>query len=493
MNKIIPMGYKSKGDPKGQGIMKERILIIEDDEGVRQLLEDILTEEYDTASAQRGSEALNLLRDDSFSLMIVDLRLPDINGMDIIRQAKRISPHTVSLVITGYGSIESAVEATKLGVYNYLTKPFSRDQLLFNVKGAIEHHHLLKENEDLRETIERTYALDNIIGKSQAMLEVFDTIRKVADTDATVLITGESGTGKELIARAIHYNSARKKHPFIPINCGAIPQDLLESELFGHEKGAFTGAVSARQGRFERADKGTLFLDEIGELPLHLQVKLLRVLQEKEFERVGGNRTIKVDVRIIAATNKNLEEAIENKTFREDLYYRLNVIPIYVPPLRERKGDIPLLVNHFLKKLARTKKKRITGVDPAAMEMLMNYDWPGNIRELENIIERTVILKEDEGLIKPRDLPAKIREAKNTGVFYFDIPKDGIDLPALLEELETRFIKKALDRAGGVKTKAAQLLGINRTTLIEKMRKRGMLSTAKAPSLRDKAPQVPQS
>lgn len=455
---------------------RERILVVEDDRDVSRLLEEILLNDYEVAATEKGAEALRILQEESFSLMIVDLRLPDIDGMEVIRQAKKIRPSTASLILTGYGTIEGAVEAMKLGVYNYLTKPFSRDQLLFNVKKAIEHHHLIKENEGLREAIRESYSFENIIGKSQSMLEVFETIRKVADTDATVLITGESGTGKELIAKAIHYNSSRRRFPFIPLNCGAIPHDLLESELFGHEKGAFTGAVSTRQGRFERADRGTIFLDEIGELPLHLQVKLLRVLQEKEFERVGGNRTIKVDVRIIAATNRNLEEAIENKTFREDLYYRLNVIPIYVPPLRERKGDIPLLVNHFLKKLSKTKRKNIIGVSKEAMEMLMNYNWPGNIRELENIIERTVILKEDEGLITPEDLPAKIRNTRNTGVFYFDIPKDGIDLPALLEELETRFIKKALDRAGGVKSKAAQLLGINRTTLIEKMRKRGMLS-----------------
>jgi len=456
--------------------MDYKILIVEDDEKTRQILEEILSEEYSTTAVADGESALYALSKENYALLITDLRLPGIDGMEVIKRMKEISPDTISIILTGYGTIEGAVRAMKEGAYNYLTKPFRTDDLLIHIKRALEYYSLKRENINLREDIERRYSFDNIIGKSQPMLEVFEMVKKVADTDSTILLLGESGTGKELIAKAIHYNSSRRHYPFVPVNCGAIPAELLESELFGHEKGAFTGAISTRQGRFERAHRGTIFLDEVAEMPLHLQVKLLRVLQEREFERVGGNKTIQVDVRIIAATNRDLEEAVEKGRFRKDLYYRLNVIPIVLPPLREKREDVPLLVNHFLNLMCRKKKRRIKGISEEAMNILMNYSWPGNVRELENIIERIVILKQDNGPIMPKDIPLKIRGFKDTSSIPLDIPDGGINLPQILDELEKGLIEKALNKAGGIKSRAADLLGINRTTLIEKMRKKGMLT-----------------
>ncbi len=455
--------------------MKHKLLIIEDDELTREALKELLGVEYMVMAADNGESALELLEKDDFALLITDLKLPGIDGVEVVKRAKKVSPETVSIILTGYGTIESAVEAMKHATYNYLTKPFSNDDLLLNVKRAIEYYELKRENLNLKEEIKQRYSFEKIIGKSKPMLEIFEMIKMVADTDSSILVLGESGTGKELIAKAIHYNSSRKHAPFIPVNCGAIPGELLESELFGYDKGAFTGAVASRQGRFERADSGTIFLDEIAEMALHLQVKLLRVIQEREFERVGGNRTIHVDVRIIAATNRNLEDAVEKKIFREDLYYRLNVIPIVVPPLRDRKEDIPLLVDHFLKLMSKKKKRNIKGVSDEAVEVLTNYPWPGNIRELENIIERVVILKQDDAPITPHDLPFNIRNVKSSRSLSFEIPKNGIKLTHVVEELEKEFIAKALDKTGGVKSKAAELLGINRTTLIEKMKKKGLL------------------
>ncbi|MFQ5899998.1 MAG: sigma-54 interaction domain-containing protein [Thermodesulfobacteriota bacterium] len=335
-----------------------------------------------------------------------------------------------------------------------------------------------KEGYSISERVNNKRSFYRVIGNSEAMQEVYETINMVIDTDSTILLLGDSGTGKELIARTIHYHSLRRGFPFIPLNCGAIPGELLESELFGHEKGAFTGAVATRQGRFERAHRGIIFLDEIAEIPVHLQVKLLRIIQEREFERVGGNRTIRLDVRVIAATNSNLEEAVKKGRFRKDLYYRLNVIPIVIPPLRKRKKDIPLLVDHFLHITAHKKKKRIRSVSEEAMDILINYPWPGNVRELENVVERVIILKQDSGPVVSKDLPSRIRGLRDNHNFSLDIPEGGIKLTKMVDDLEKELIEKALNKTGGVKSEAAKLLGINRTTLIEKMKKKGMLAKA---------------
>ncbi|MBI5327215.1 MAG: sigma-54-dependent Fis family transcriptional regulator [Deltaproteobacteria bacterium] len=454
---------------------KSNILVVEDDKSIRQLLKDIIGEEYSLIVAEDGEKGVAILKENSIDLLITDLKLPGMSGIEVVKRAMEINPDMASIVMTGYATIETAVEAMKLGAYNYIAKPFKTDAFLINVRRALEYSSLKKENLNLRETLEKRYSFDSIIGVSSAIQTVRDAIRIVADSDSTILLLGETGTGKELIAKIIHCNSSRRRFPFIPVNCGGIPGELLESELFGHEKGAFTGAITTRLGRFERANKGTIFLDEIGDMPLHLQVKLLRVIQEREFERVGGNKTIQADVGIIAATNRDLEDAIEKKLFRKDLYYRLNVIPIVIPPLRERKEDIPLLLRHFLNIISHRKKRHIAGISDKAMEVLINYQWHGNIRELENMVERIVILKQDSDVIMPQDIPPQIRMIKERAALSFEIPDNGVNLPAMVETLENGLIEKALNRAGGVKSKAAELLSINRTTLIEKMKKKGLL------------------
>jgi DNA-binding NtrC family response regulator len=359
----------------------------------------------------------------------------------------------------------------KAGAYDYVTKPVRRDELLVVIQRALEFQRLHYENISLRKQLKAKYKFDNIISDHEKMQAIFAQIEKVADTDSTVIIYGESGTGKELIARALHYNSYRQDKPLIPINCGAIPEELLESELFGHEKGSFTGATALRQGRFELAHGGTIFLDEIGEMRPALQVKLLRVLQEREFERIGGTRTIKVDVRILAATNKNLEDLVERQQFRDDLYWRLNVIPITIPPLRERLSDIPLLVAHFITHFNAEKKQSLTGITPEAMQMLQSYHWPGNVRELENTMERIAILK-GNGMIVPEDLPEKVfRPLLSRSAPGVTIPDDGIDFDTTVETFEKQLLLQALAKAGGVKSKAAHLLHMNRTTLVEKVKK----------------------
>jgi DNA-binding NtrC family response regulator len=377
----------------------------------------------------------------------------------------------MGIIHTAYGSVETAVEAMKAGAYDYVTKPVRRDELLVVIQRALEFQHLHHENVSLRKQLKAKYKFDNIISDNEKMQAIFTQVEKVADTDSTVLIYGESGTGKELVARALHYNSYRQDKPLVPINCGAIPEDLLESELFGHEKGAFTGATAQRLGRFELANGGTIFLDEIGEMRPSLQVKILRVLQEREFERIGGTRTIKVDVRILAATNKNLEDLVARQQFRDDLFWRLNVIPITLPPLRERLSDIPLLVAHFITRFNAEKKQHLTGITPVALQMLQSYHWPGNVRELENIVERIAILK-GSGMIMPEDLPEKIaRPSLSRSVPGVNIPDDGIDFDAMVETFEKQLLMQALVKAGGVKSKAANLLHMNRTTLVEKVKK----------------------
>jgi DNA-binding NtrC family response regulator len=374
-------------------------------------------------------------------------------------------------VFTGFGSIDTAVKAVKLGAYDYITKPLKMEEIMIVIQRALDHRKLSLENEMLRRQLKRKYKFDNIIGDHENMQEVFHLVEKIANTQSTILIYGESGTGKELVARAIHFNSDRRERPLIPVNCGAIPEELLESELFGHEQGAFTGATRTRIGRFELGNGGTIFLDEIGDMSPALQVKILRVLQEHEFERVGGMKTIKVDIRVIAATNKDLEKNVAEGKFREDLFYRLNVIPIQLAPLRERRSDVPLLVNHFVHMYNEKNRHNITGITPEAMDLLGNYEWPGNVRELENMIERIVILK-GEGFVEPSDLPDKIL-ASNSRSFHprIRIPENGISFNTAVTEFERELILQALNRTNWVKNKAAKLLNLNRTTLVEKMKK----------------------
>ncbi|MDR3556353.1 MAG: sigma-54 dependent transcriptional regulator [Syntrophobacteraceae bacterium] len=456
--------------------LKPKILIADDEPlTLEVVVERLQAEGYDIEVATCGKEALEAADKFSFKLVLTDLFMPDINGMEVLRHFVEHFPETPVIVLTGFGTIETAVEAIKHGAYDYLSKPANLDEIVLTLKRAIEHKDLKEQNVALRSQILEQHRLERLIGQSAPMHQLYNIIRRVAKTDSTVLITGESGTGKELIANAIHFQSPRNDMPFVPINCGAIPEELLESELFGHEKGAFTGAFKERRGRFELANKGTVFLDEIGEMSPKLQVKLLRFIQETKFQRVGGSRTVEVDVRILAATNKDLERAVAENEFREDLFYRLNVIPIHVPPLRERAGDVALLVRHFLNQHCVKKNLPLKRLSPAALESLKQYDWPGNVRELENVIERLVILT-DADEIQFNDLPKRMQTVEVVAVepetTFIEIGEDGINLKELLDNLENRLILDALQRTGGVKNKAAKLLGLNRTTLIEKMKKK---------------------
>lgn len=453
-------------------VIKPRILIADDEPLTLELIvERLRTEGYDLEVVSGGEEAIEAARKTSFKILLTDLSMPGMSGMDLLAYFTEHYPETLVIVLTGFGSIETAVEAMRRGAYDYLSKPANIDEILLTLKRAVELKELKEENVLLRSHIQENQRLDRLIGHSSPMQHLYRIIRRVANTDSTVLITGESGTGKELIANAIHSYSDRRDMPFVPINCGAIPEELLESELFGHEKGAFTGAIKERRGRFELANKGTVFLDEIGEMSPKLQVKLLRFLQETKFQRIGGSRTIEVDVRILAATNKDLERAVAENEFREDLYYRLNVIPIQVAPLREREGDIPLLIQYFLSQHCKKKDIPQKRISRAAIESLEAYEWPGNVRELENVIERMVILTDGEE-IQVHDLPKRMQIQQQVEVRKIELGEEGINLKETLEELENRLILDALQRAGGVKNKAAKLLGLNRTTLIEKMKKK---------------------
>jgi len=398
-----------------------------------------------------------------------------INGMDLLRMAHEQKPTMSVLIMTAFGSVDTAVEALKMGAFDYVTKPLKVDELLITIQRALEYHRTMEENVDLKTQLVAKYKFENIIGISFPMQKVFEMIEKVADTNATVLVTGESGVGKELVARAIHYNSSKRDNPLVVVNCGAIPETLLESELFGYEKGAFTGAVNTRFGRFELAHGGSIFLDEIGDMSFNLQVKLLRVLQEKAFERIGGSKTIKVDVRIIAATNRVLDDLVKQGKFREDLYYRLNVVPIKIPPLRKRRQDIPLLLNYFLERSNKLNMANIEGFTEEAMRALIDYDYRGNVRELQNIVERVVVLKKN-GHIDIEDLPEKLYSGERAHheeeeVMPLDMER-GYD--TLVSEFEKSLITQALGETQGVKSKAAQVLNINRTTLIEKMKRLGL-------------------
>ena len=453
----------------------EKILIIDDTAYILELLSEFLgAKGFAVDIAPDGAAGIAFLEKDSYSLVLTDLKMPGLGGMEVLNYVIPHCPDTLCIILTGHGSIKNAVEAVKAGAYDYLTKPVDLEEILIVVRRAIEFRDLKRENTLLRNQLRKRYKFENIIGDSGPMQKVFETIEKVADTDSTIMILGESGTGKELVARAIHYNSSRAKGPMVPVNCAAIPSELLESELFGHEKGAFTNAIRTRIGRFELAHGGTIFLDEIGDMDPVLQSKLLRVLQDRAFERIGGTRTIQVDIRVVTATHRNLKKAVEKGQFREDLYYRLNVIPIEIPPLREHKSDIPLLVHHFLTQFNNGKKRNIQGLDEKAMRKLKDYDWPGNIRELENLIERIAILTNNE-VITLADLPERIQAIPTQDqVMPLDIPEEGIFLDTAVSEFERKLILQALNKTGWVKNKAAQLLNLNRTTLIEKIKRQNL-------------------
>lgn len=449
--------------------MVPKILVVDDEEHMCWALERAMRQEgYQVLTATQGRQGLDLIREEAPSLIILDLKMPEMDGMEVLQQIKEMQPKLPVIILTAHGTIETAIEAMKIGAADFITKPFDLDELKIVIKKALMISQLVTEVSFLRSELTKRYG--QIIGQSQAMKEVRDLIDRVALANATVLLSGESGTGKEVAAVAIHQASPRRDQPFVAVNCAALPEHLLESELFGHEKGAFTGAVVRKMGRFELADKGTIFLDEIAEMPLNMQAKLLRFLQEKTFERVGGTETLRVDVRVLAATNRNIMEAIGKGDFREDLYYRLNVIPIHLPPLRERREDISLLAEHFLRKFQPTYL--VNRINPAAMEMMAKYNWPGNIRELQNVIERAAIICRG-GEIMPDNLPRELHAPQKvvTGnVAVVNFPEGGISL----EEVEKQLIVQALERSGGNQTKAANLLAITRSALLYRMQKHGI-------------------
>lgn len=455
--------------------MKANILIVDDEIAIRKALDKFLTGlGYKTFSAANGEEALKIMENEVIDMALVDLVMPGIDGVELIRRLKEFDQKIVCIVMTAFGTITSAVEAMKAGAYHYFTKPFELDDIESLIATALEHKNLKEENRVLRQQLKAKYKFDNIVGTSPEMTGVFEMIEKVADSDSTILILGESGTGKELVAKAVHFNSRRANMPLVTVNCAAIPEELLETELFGHVKGSFTGAIGTKLGRFDTANGGTIFLDEIGDMSPKLQVKILRVLQERKFEPVGSTKTHEVDVRIITATNRNLEEEVKHKKFREDLFYRLNVIPIKIPPLRERKTDIPMLTQHFIQKFNKENNKHVEGLSKQAMEVFTRYSWPGNVRELENMVERLVILK-PSGLIEVSDFPEQItakiqRLAKPVGDEMSLSPN--VSFKEAVEDYETQLISKALEQTGGNKNKAAELLGLNRTTLVEKIKRK---------------------
>src|SRR5262245_9822217 len=426
---------------------------------------------FDVVEAESGERAIELLHQFAFDIVITDLRMPGMDGTQVIEAALERYPGIIGIVITGYGTIKDAVEAIKRGASDFIAKPFQFDELSHVLRKALEQRRLAAENAYLRSQLEERYQFGGILGRSRPMQQLFQLLETVARANATILIRGETGTGKEVVARAVHHNSPRRAHRFVALNCSAIPETLLEAELFGHVRGAFTGAVGARQGRFEQAHRGTLFLDEVGTMSTALQMKLLRALQEREFERVGDNQTIKVDVRVIAATNSNLASMVADGSFREDLFYRLNVIPIHLPPLRDRREDIPVLARHFLDKFAPGAQMQIS---QGGMRVLMAFPWPGNVRQLENAIERAVTLGSGRKEIDLADLPPEIQSLPDSTVAPFvEFPDEGLDLPAYLSSIEKDLIKRSLQRTGGNRNKAAELLRIKRTTLVEKLKRLG--------------------
>jgi DNA-binding NtrC family response regulator len=446
------------------------LLFIDDEATLRGVMAERLTERgFTVVEAESGEQALELLDQFAFDAVITDLKLPGIDGSRVLEGARERYPGIVTIVITGYGTMSDALNAGKRGASDFIAKPFQFDELFLRLQKALEQRRLTSENAYLRSQLEDRYQFGGILGHSRPMQKLFHLLETVARSNSTILITGETGTGKEVVARAIHHNSARRSHRFVALNCSAIPETLLEAELFGHVRGAFTGAVGARQGRFEQAHKGTLFLDEVGTMSTALQMKLLRALQEREFERVGDSQTIKVDVRVIAATNSELSKMVAEGTFREDLYYRLHVIPIQLPPLRERRDDIPVLVKHFLEKFAPGMAMQVS---QGAMRGLMAYQWPGNVRQLENAIERAVALSAGRREIAVTDLPTEVQTTpRTTETPFVEFPDAGLDLPAYLARIERDLIQRSLERTGGNRNKAAELLRIKRTTLVEKLKR----------------------
>lgn len=452
--------------------MEYTILIVDDEATQRKVLSGFLKKQgYKIYEASSGNQAIEITSKNIIDLVITDFKMPDISGIEVLKLVRSINPEIAVIIMTAFGTIETAVEAMREGAYNYLTKPINLDELELLINRTFERQRLVSENKLLKEQLIERLTFPGIVSQSAAMENVLNTASRVARSKASVLIRGESGTGKELIAKAIHFNSQRKEKPFIAVNCAALNENLLESELFGHEKGAFTGADKQRRGRFELADGGTIFLDEIGDIPLATQVKLLRVLQEQQFERVGGSETIKVDVRIIAATNRNLEDLIKAGTFREDLYYRLNVVTIDIPPLRNRREDIPALLEYFLKKFASEQKRDNIAFSKEAWELLLRYNYPGNIRELENIVQRAVILSR-QNLITTNELPQVVKEFQKEG----DLQKPEMltSLPAQVEKLEKELIFEALRLTNGNQSKAAEMLGISERNLRYKLKKWGV-------------------
>jgi DNA-binding NtrC family response regulator len=445
----------------------ERILVVDDEEQMRDLLAKVLERKgFRVAVAADGAEALAFLEREPADLVVTDVRMPGLDGMEALRAIKELTADTVVLIMTAFGSIDQAVQAVKDGAYDYVNKPFKIEEMLLTIEKALEERRLRQEVTSLRQEVRTRYHFENLIGKSRVMQEVFGLIEQVAGSRSTVMICGKSGTGKELVAKAVHYNSPRATKPFVAVNCAAIPAELLESELFGHEKGAFTGAIATKVGKFELATGGTLFLDEVGSMRLDLQAKILRALQEREVERVGGTRTIKIDVRVLAATNRDLKKAVEEGGFREDLYYRLNVVPITLPDLKDRQEDIPLLANHFVQKFAPESNPSVREIAKEAMAVLMSHTWPGNVRELENVIERAVTLGRGPAVL-PGDLPAHLAGGTNP-------LERAVNKEATLEDLEKDYIAMILRRTRGHQIRAASILGIDRRTLYRKIRRFGI-------------------
>jgi two-component system response regulator PilR (NtrC family) len=451
------------------------ILVVDDEEVMRDVLHTLLAEAgYRVTLASDGAEGLALARQQSFDAAIVDVMLPEMGGLEVLDELRRIDPEFVVLMITAYASVETALAAMKRGAFDYVTKPFKHEEVLHILRNGLNQRRLQDENRQLRTALRDQARFTEIVGKSPRMQQVFGLISQAAPSRSTILVVGESGTGKELVAKAIHAHSPRADKPFIVVNSGSLPHDLLESNLFGHVKGAFTGAVYAKKGLFELADKGTLFFDEIGNIPLETQAKLLRVMQEREFMRLGGVDIIKVDVRIVAATNVDLRRAVDEGRFREDLYYRLNVIAIQLPPLRARKEDIPALVSHFVDKYARENEKPVSGVTPEALQALLDYDWPGNVRELENVIERGVVLTTTSRIGREL-IPDHVRSAPSFHVPHMTVPPEGISLRDVIANFEKRLIESTLENTGGVQKEAARLLGLKPTTLNEMIKRHNIL------------------
>jgi two-component system, NtrC family, response regulator len=450
----------------------DTILVVDDELNYLTVMEALLDEAgYEVITAGSALEAVKIAADTDLDLVLTDMKMPKMSGIELLDELRRLYADLPVIIMTAYGTVEKAVMAMKKGAFDYILKPFKNEEILVTIAKALEHRHLLLKNRLLNQEMDKKYGFPNIVGESRGMQDILALVKRVAQSRATVLVTGESGTGKELIARAIHQVSNRAAKSFISVNCGALTETLLESELFGHERGAFTNAVAMRKGRFELADGGTLFMDEVAEMSQALQVKLLRVLQEMEFERVGGTRTIKVDVRVVAASNKDLKEEVEAGRFREDLFYRLNVVHLQLPPLRQRQEDIPLLATHFISKYVAENLRDKTRITPEALKVLVQYDWPGNVRELENVMERAVILCSDN-VITPQDLPAELAPSSSDSKLEIDrfIPLH-TPLPEALDAIEEQMIRRALEKSGQVQVRAAEILGITKSLLQYKLKK----------------------